>query len=258
MASELEWTDGVFQGQECSGDLTRSRSGRLVRALCLGLLFGLGCKRPETALREQPVRQIELVQQVQGMTSTEENELVAQLSAGMGIPSGTPVLPEGPTRVFRLTLKGAPNPNVERTFTRTLLVSTGYGLLAGALLPALAWTHWETAKSALIATGVGGVLGFAYGPIWYKKNQSLQKELGYLPWTFTAEWTVIERRPGHPDKEVATSGQPVGPFGRVTPNLDLKPFLRPLPPDRRTEADVRQASLKAYGEAFLKHLQSQK
>jgi hypothetical protein len=43
-------------------------------------------------------------------------------------------------------------------------------------------------------------------------------------------------------------------FGRATPYLDLKPHLQALAPEARTEADVRQASLKAYIEALVNHI----
>lgn len=228
---------------------------RKAHLLLAGLLMVLGgaCKRPETAVRERPVQRIELVQMVPGMTPDEEKALVAQLSQGLGIPGDTSEEGPGPVRIFRLTLKGGPNPNVGRGLGKTLLISTGSGALVGLLIPAFGFTTWATVRSAALATGAGGLLGLAYGPFWFKENQSLEQEMGYLPWYFIAEWDVLERRPRFGEEVVAHSGSPGIFFGRRTPHLDLRSTMKPLPPESRSEAEVRQASLKAYGEALVKH-----
>jgi hypothetical protein len=227
--------------------------------LGLFLALGIGCKRPETAARERPVQRVELVQSIAGMTPAEEKALVEQLSVGFGVPAepaeANPGPNPGPQRVFRLTLKGGPNPYTERGLAKTTLLSVGYGALFGAVLPGFAFTYWTTARSAAIATGVGGLLGLGYGPIWYRDNQALLQKLGYLPWGFHAEWEVLERRPRFGDAVVARSG--MGPFRRSTPFLDLRPFLQPLPEESRSADDIRRASLKAYGEALTRHFQKQ-
>lgn len=223
--------------------------------LSLPLLLGLACARPETALRERPVQRIELVQSVKGMTPDEEKAVVAQLAEGLGLPSEPSDPAAGSIRVFRLTLRGQPDAMAGAGLGKTLLVSTGTGALVGALIPAAALMIWTTWRSAAIATGVGGLLGLGYGPIWYEHNEALLKEVGYLPWGFIADWEVLERRPGQGEEVVAVrrSLRPWG-FGRATPHLDLKPHLPALPPEARTEAEVRQASLKAYVEALVKYL----
>lgn len=230
----------------------------LVMALC-GVLFALGsaCKRPETALREKPVRRVELVQTVQGMTPEEEKALVARLSKGLGIPAEAPKLGENPIRVFRLTLSGKPNPNVGRGLGKTVLVSAGVGALFGALCPTFAFTYWHTWRTAAIATGAGGLIGLGYGPTWYENNQVTLKELGYLPWQFTDEWQVLECTADRQD--VVADSEGVRPFQtNGTPVLDLKPHLKPLPEGSRSEADVRQASLKAYADALVLYIQNKK
>jgi hypothetical protein len=220
----------------------------------LVLMLGTACKRPETAIRERPVQRVELVQKVKGMTHEEERALLAQLSEGFGVPLEPPEEAMGPVRVFRLTLSGGPNPMVGRGLGSTCAISTGVGVLAGALLPAAGLTMWTTWRSAAIAGGIGGVLGLGYGPMWYKHNWALQQELGYLPWGFSAEWDVLERSSRFGEEVVARSGQPLL-FGRHTPVLDLKPYLKPLPTGSQSEADIRQASLNAYVEALVKHFQ---
>jgi hypothetical protein len=228
--------------------------------LGLSLALGVSCKRPETAARERPVQRVELMQSIAGMTPAEEKALVDQLSVGFGVPAepdeANPGAPLGPQRVFRLTLKGGPNPYTERGLGKTTLFSVGYGALFGAVLPGAVFAIWTTVRSAAIATGVGGLLGLGYGPIWYRDNQALLQRVGYLPWGFHAEWEVLDRRPRFGDAVVARSSVG-GPFGRVTPVLDLKPFLQPLPAESRSADDVRRASLKAYGEALTRHFQKQ-
>jgi hypothetical protein len=229
------------------------RSLSVLLILAMSLTLGLACKRPETALRERPVQRAELVQTVKGMTPEEERAVLAQLAEGLGIPPDQPEGAAGSARVFRLTLRGWPNPMVGRGLGSTCAVSAGVGVLAGALVPGLALGLWGTWRSAAIAAGVGGVLGLGYGPTWYKHNEALQQELGYLPWGFSAKWDVLESRPGLPQEVVAHSGDPFLFFGRHTPYLELKPYLKPLPAESRSEAEVRQASLRAYAEALVKH-----
>ncbi len=231
----------------------RSLSALLVLALSLAL--GLACKRPETALRERPVQRVELVQTVKGMTPEEERAMVAQLSEGLGVPSEPPEGAAGPQRVFRLTLEGRPNPMAGKGLGSTCAVSAGLGALMGALLPSAGLTMWTTWRSAAIAAGVGGLLGLGYGPTWHQHNAALQQELGYLPWGFSAQWDVLERSPRFGEEVVAHSGNPWLCFGRHPPDLDLTPYLNPLPAEARSEADLRQASLKAYVEALVKHFQ---
>lgn len=40
---------------------------------------------------------------------------------------------------------------------------------------------------------------------------------------------------------------------RHTPGLDLIPHMQVLPPEARGQAEIRQASLRADGEALVKH-----
>jgi hypothetical protein len=223
--------------------------------LGLVLVMGTGCKRPETAVRERPVQRVELVQTVRGMTPEEERVVVARLSGGFGVPLGDPEEAVGPVRVFRLTLEGRPNFMMGRGLGSTCAISAGLGALVGAVLPGAGLAAWATWKSAAIATASGGILGLGYGPTWYRHNEALQQEFGYLPWGFSAKWDVLDRRPGFAEELVAHSGDPVLFLGRPTPVLDLKPYLKPLPAGSRSEADIRQASLKAYVEALLKHFQ---
>ncbi|MBI1751726.1 MAG: hypothetical protein HY014_11950 [Acidobacteria bacterium] len=218
------------------------------------LVLGSACKRPETALREKGAQGIELVQKVPGMTPEEEKAMVARLGEGLGVPVDPAKARPDPTRIFRLTLSGKTDPNAGRDRRKTVLVSTGYGALFGALCPAAAFTYWQTLRSAAIAAGAGGILGLGYGPIWYQHNQETLKELGYLPWHFEANWEVLERSREKDDVVASRWNQVPFGFGLITPTLDLRPHLRPLPPESRSEADIRQACLRAYADALLEHL----
>lgn len=239
-----------------------SALGGRVLPICLlaglSLMLGIACKRPETALRERPVQRVEVVQAVEGMTPEEVQSLEAQLRAGFGAPKGSADPANGSVRVFRLTLKGGPNSSYGRGLGKTMLVSTGYGIVIGALLPAVGYTTWATWKSAATAAGAGGLLGLGYGPVWYRNNQTLLAELGYLPWHFTAEWDVLERRPGLADEVIASRGNGNPFVGLQAPHLDLGPHLKPLPAGTRSQADIRRASLRAYGEALAAHFRQKR
>lgn len=227
---------------------------RLVSILLVfALLFGMACKRPETAVREHPVQGVELVQMVEGMTLEEERALLTRLAEGLGVPSESAGSGAVPRRWFRLTLKGKPDPSEGWGLGKTWAATTGGGLLVGAVVvlsPGAAFASW---KVVAIGAGVGGLVGFAYGPSEFQKRTDLKRELGYLPWFFQADWQVLERRPGLGEDLVASSQAPAPYFGRATPHLDLKPHLKPLPPESRSPADIRRASLEAYIEALLLH-----
>ena len=228
-----------------------------------GLLAGLlllaltACKRPETALRERPAQRLELVQEVQGMTPHEEQALVTQLSEGLGLPVEAPDPAAGPVRIFRITLKGRPDTSANWGLGRTWAAATGAGFVLGGLtlLPVPA----NQLESMAIGAGAGTLLGFGYGPFLYREKQALLQSVGYLPLLFTADWEVVDRRPRVGDEVIAHSRYAgVWPFVGHSTHLDLRPHLRPLPPDRRSPEEVRQASLRAYGEALIRRLRKQK
>lgn len=232
--------------------------GRCSAGLLIGLLLlSSACKRPETAVRERSVQRIELVQKVQGMTPAEEQALVAQLSEGLGVPAEAPEPVAGSVRIFRITLKGRPDASESWGLGRTWAASTGTGFLVGALtlLPVPA-NHLE---SMTIGAAAGTIMGFGYGPFLYREKQALFESMGYLPWVFTADWEVLERRPRLGDDVIARSQHAGGwPLGGGNTHLDLRPHLRPLPPDKRSPDDVRQASLRAYGEALIRRFRKEK
>ena len=206
------------------------------------LLLGSGCKRPETALREQPIHRVEVILKVDGATPEEEQALAAQLAEGFGVPAAAPDPLPVPYRVFRLTLQGGRNAYEQQGLVSTWAATAGTGLLAGGLLPLYAGILGVPAVP--IGAGLGLLGGLAYGPSHYASNQAQLKELGYLPWSFLSDWEVLERNPAPLEQVIARQN---GAY------LDYRPYVRPLPPGVRTEAAARQASLRAYAEALAKH-----
>ena len=206
------------------------------------LLLGSGCKRPETALREQPIHRVEVILKVDGATPEEEQALAAQLAEGFGVPAAAPDPLPVPYRVFRLTLQGGRNAYEQQGLVSTWAATAGTGLLAGGLLPLYAGILGVPAVP--IGAGLGLLGGLAYGPSHYASNQAQLKEMGYLPWTFRSDWEVLERNPAPLEQVIARQN---GAY------LDYRPYVRPLPPGVRTEAAARQASLRAYAEALAKH-----
>lgn len=214
------------------------------RAMLLILLLVLGsaCKRPETALREQPIHGVELILSVDGITPEDEQALKAQLAEGFGVPVVAPEPLPLPYRVFRLTLRGGRNPYEQQGLAATWAATAGTGLLAGGLLPLSAGAFGLPAVP--IGAGLGLLGGLVYGPSHYASNQARLKEMGYLPWVFRGDWEVLERNPPPQEQVLARQNSPA---------LDVRPYLRPLPPGERTAAAARRASLRAYGEALVKH-----
>lgn len=206
------------------------------------LALGLGCKLPETALREQPIHKVEVVLKVDGATPEEEQALAAQLAEGFGVPVAAPDPLPAPYRVFRLTLQGGRNAYEQQGLMSTWAATAGTCLLAGGLLPLYAGVFGVPAVP--IGAGLGLLGGLAYGPSHYASNQAQLKEMGYLPWTFRSDWEVLERNPAPLEQVLARQN---GAY------LDYRPYVRPLPPGVRTEAAARQASLRAYAEALAKH-----
>lgn len=218
-------------------------SHALLALLLLPLLvLGTACKRPETALREQPIHGVELILKVDGATPEEEQALKAQLAEGFGVPVAPPEPLPVPYRVFRLTLQGGRNAYEQQGLMSTWAATAGTGLLAGGLLPLYAGAFGLPAVP--IGAGLGLLGGLAYGPSHYASNQAQLKEMGYLPWTFRSDWEVLERNPAPLEQVIARQN---GAY------LDYRPYVRPLPPGVRTEAAARQASLRAYAEALAKH-----
>jgi len=214
----------------------------LAMLLVSWLALGLGCKLPETALREQPIHRVEVILKVDGATPEEEQALAAQLAEGFGVPVAAPDPLLGPYRVFRLTLHGSRNTYEQAGLGATWAATAGSGLLAGGLLPLYAGILGLPAVP--IGAGLGLLGGLAYGPSHYTSNQAQLKEMGYLPWSFRSDWEVLERNPPPLEQVIARQNSAY---------LDYRSYLRPLPPGERTEAAARQACLRAYAEALVKH-----
>lgn len=221
---------------------TSQTLSRLVLAtLCL--VLGFACKSPETALRERPAQRVELVLDVTDATSEDARIVTEEMTRGLGVVGDGKDVPPKVSRVFHLTLHGTKNRDEGRGLGATWVASASEGLVIGFLFPISAAPPVGVVASPICA-GLGLLVGIGYGPTRFDKNQTLLKEKGYLPWVFLADWEVRERGPGGLDASVAET--------RNT-HLDIRPFLRPLPPEDRSEAAARRASLRAYVEALVHH-----
>ncbi len=177
----------------------------------LCLVLGMACKCPETAVRERPVQRVELIQTVNGMTPEEERAVLAQLVERLGLPTDSSAQTAEPIRVFRLTLSGRPDSMMGRGLGSTCLVSTGLGVLAGALLPCVGGRYGPPGDPRPSPQAPGVFWAWGTAPPGTGTMRPLQQQMGYLPWDFTAEWEVLERRSRLADKVVARSGN-VPPF----------------------------------------------
>lgn len=222
-------------------------------AILLALLtLGVACKRPETALWERPVQKVEVVQRVKGMTAAEESALVARISEGLGPALDLPAPSSASIRVLRLTLEGGPDPYSGRGALSTTALNAGSGFLVGALLGSgVPFAAFTSVKVTAAGAGLGTLLGLGYGPARFEKNETTRQSLGYIPWVLRADWEIVQRDAGGRESVVASHwSYPPGAMRY----LNFEPFLRPLPAERRSEADARQASLQAFADALLKRL----
>lgn len=219
-------------------------NARAVRWLAAPLVIAgaLGCTRPEAALREQPGARLELILEVPDLSEPEIRDLADRMARGLGMAVLGPDLPEGPHRVFRVTVKGQRNPAEGQGLAATWAATAASGALAGAVVPLNAGAFGLAAVPW--GAGAGLVAGLGYGPFVHQSNQHLMATHGYLPWVFTATWEVLERGVGPAQRVVAR---------RDPAYLDLGPYLKPLQPEARSEAGVRQASLRAYADALAAH-----
>jgi len=221
-------------------------------AALLAMALGLqGCKRPEVALKEAPVVGVRYVQKGAPANALSEDPIAAgtRLAEGLAVPLNSAALPSaGRTLCVEIDTQ-RPSVYEGRGLATTWLIQVGVGSLLGAYFangggyaPPVHWSPETTA----IGLSVGAAVGFTFGPVSFRANQALVQEMGYLPWSFSGKWRVVEAKPKGPAVEIAE-----GPL----PFLDLAPFLKPLAPaEAKDPVKVRQACLLAYEDALLHHL----
>jgi hypothetical protein len=86
------------------------------------------------------------------------------------------------------------------------------------------------------ATGAGLLIGLACSPFHYQADQRFLQQKGYLPSRVDGKWFISG--PGQTE-----------PSGTL-PVLDFRDQLPKLPPEARTEADIRRESLRAYAKTL--------
>jgi hypothetical protein len=209
----------------------------LATAGLLGVLL-TGCMYPGSLplsyrkLRKQPFQAVEVLLKDQGPQDPEP------LASKLGVPGYDGVSPMA--HLLRLNLIGAPS-FLSASRSRSLLLGTGGGMVLGA---ASTYGFGTLPSASVVAggAGVGLLLGLGIVLYQYPREQGLVERLGYRPIQFSGKLTVAVKGEG-------------GGYGLPTvdgplPNVDARPFLRPLPPEQRTETDIRKESLRAYLEAL--------
>lgn len=228
--------------------------GKQVAVILVVTISFLACKRPEVALKEGPVAGIRYSQKGAPQNALTEDPIAGGtlLAEGLAVPLNTPSTPPlGRTLCVEIDTQ-RPNVYEGRGLATTWLIQVGVTSLLGAYFangggyaPPVHWSPETTA----IGLSVGAAVGFTFGPVSFRANQAMVQEMGYLPWTFSGKWRVMEAKTKGPAVEIAE-----GPL----PYLDLSPFMKPLPPqEAKDPAKVRQACLLAYEAALLHHLAKQ-
>lgn len=219
----------------------------LTVAAWAGLLFLTGCRYPTVAdLWKQPLQAVELTLEVDGKPVPVPAEATARLVQGLGLPAYA--AGSGDPRVLRVALKGRPTGTWAGSAVKTSLRTSGFGLLFGAAAATGFGYGPVNGPAIAIGAGAGFVLGLGYGPFAHHAQVRQSRELGYFPWSFGGELIVMV--PGADGALARIQAMPLAPQNPA-------PHLQPLPPDRRSEAEIRDRSLEAYAEALARYLVKQ-
>jgi hypothetical protein len=211
----------------------------LLCALLTGCLFPGRLPLSYRKLRKQPYQAVEVILKDQGPQDPEP------LASRLGVPAYDGVSPMA--SLLRISLIGNAPPGVPASRPKALLIGSGAGLVLGvATVYLFSFTAWPSASAVAAGAGAGLVFGLGATLYEYPRDQALAARLGYRPWHFRGDLTVAVKGEG-------------GGYGLPTvdgplPNVDARPFLRPLPPEQRTEADIRKESVRAYLEALGERL----
>ena len=164
------------------------------------------------------------------------------MAASLGKKLGVPVYDVRQGTVTILRLKPTVNDlsTWRGSLTRTLLTHGGVGALAG--LGAATQFASLTVLTAEKTTAVGLILGLGWGIHQYLADQEQYRHLGYYP--ATCAHMMVEVGLHDETGRYAT-------IARMPPlEPDLRPYLKPLPPEGRTAATIRTVSMRAYTDAL--------
>ena len=205
------------------------------------LILALGCNLPGTAMVspwDQPFEAVEVILP----NPAEAQAMAASLGRRLGVPVYDARL--GTRRSLRLKATLNDLSTWQGSLSRTLLTHGGVGGLIG--LGSATQFASITLSTAEKTGAVGLVLGLGWGLHVFLAGQDEFRRLGYYP-AYCALMTL----------EVVSHDE-TGRYGTIarTPHLDLdvRPYLKPLPPEARTPAAIRKASLDAYTEALGAYL----
>jgi hypothetical protein len=204
-----------------------------------------GCRRPQTDLRLPALQAVDLVLEVKGVPVPLGEEPRRRLAEGLGLP----VYDETgePAKVLRVALAGSATASWAGNLALTTLATSGTGLLLGvSAATGFGYAPWN-ARAVAIGAGAGFLLGLGSGPFIHHTHMVQFRALGYHPWRFHGKLLVL--LPGVDGGSATVTGYSLDA-------LDPGPHLKPLPPERRSEAEIRAASLAGYLEALVLHLRA--
>ena len=216
---------------------------------CVGLLaipfltLALGCRPTITSVRKEAFVAVEVILP----DPAEAQAMAERLGQRLGVPVYEPKL--GAARVLRLQPRISDPGAWSGSLTKTLLVNAGLGALLGLTVPGWGGVYIPTTQLTFEKLAAGGlVLGLGVGLYAYHAHQAQFRQLGYYP----ASCAFL-------DTQVVLQGD-TGGYGTIVKfppiSLDVRPYLKPLPPERRTPAEIRRESLRAYTDALGGYLVS--
>jgi hypothetical protein len=213
------------------------RSMAVAGLLCA---FLSGCMLPEQLplsyrkLRREPFQAVEVLLKDQGPQDPEP------LATRLGVPGYDGV--SSMAHLLRISLIGSPSV-LPASRPKALLLGSAVGLALGAgTTVGFSLGTLPTAGAVAAGAGVGLLAGLGIVLYQYPRDQALVARLGYRPMHFRGQLAVGVKGEGEGYGALTVDGP--------LPNVDPRPFLRPLPLERRTESEIRKESLRAYLEAL--------
>ena len=217
---------------------TRKRWGLLAIPI---LALAMGCRSYIPTVRKESFEAVEVILP----DPAEAQAMAARLGKRLGVPVYEARL--GTARVLRLQPKIGERGSWGGSLTKTLVMHAGFGALIGLTAPGWGGFWIPTTPVTFEALAAAGlVVGTGVGAYAFRANQEQFRELGYYPATCVFL-----------DTQVVIHGD-TGGYGTIIKfprmALDVRPYLKPLPLEARTPAEIRKVSLVAYTDALGDYL----
>lgn len=199
-------------------------------AVLVALGLAIGCTRPETTLKREPVQVLQLT-----FKDGPDPAMEPAFSEALRLPLASAADSSPEPRTLHLEIRTRPNPFEGHGWFRYALWDSGLGSLFGLQVGVIGFNL----RFCAYATGAGLLAGVACSPFHYQADRRFRMAKGYLPWVIDGKWYVSGPGKSRPSGEL--------------PILDFRDLLPVLPPDARTEADIRRESLRGYAKALGTH-----